>query len=72
MRFLLNGQFTINGEKYWRVDDIDRMAQEEKDGTFNLIRNMQRFGIAISCHNMTHEQVTKIVELINKGVSSNG
>lgn len=66
MRYMLNGQFEFQGEKYWRVDDLDRMIQEEKDGAYDAIASMRRFGIAINAHNVSHEQAQKMVRVVNE------
>ncbi len=65
MRFMLNGQFLFQGEQYWRVDDMDRMQEEDEAGTYNTLRHLSRFGIAINAHNVSPELARQMVDAIN-------
>lgn len=45
---MLNGQFSIAGETYWRIDDMERMEQEMGDGTYDAIKMIRRFDMAVN------------------------
>lgn len=48
MKWLLNGQFSIAGETYWRIDDMERMEQDMLDGTYDAIKMLSRFDMAVN------------------------
>ena len=69
MRYMLNGGFHLQGEDYWRVDDMDRMQAEERAGTYHAITHLQRFGVAINKHNVSQEQALAMVGAMNDALA---
>jgi len=63
---MLNGPFKLNGEDYWRVDDMDRMQAESSAGTYDVLAQIKRFGVAINQHNCDHAMARKLVDAMNK------
>lgn len=65
---MLNAGFKLNGEDYWRVDDLDRIEADTEAGTYSPLDCLRRFGIAISQHNCDYETARKLVDAMNKAL----
>lgn len=65
MRYMLNGQFNVNGVSYHRIDDTERMQKEEESGTYDPIVQLKQFDIAINAKYYNREQAQKIVDALN-------
>lgn len=63
---MLNGQFTVNGETYWCIDDTDRMDREMKAGTYNPIKFLQSFDVAIRVSETNAAMTQLMVDAMNE------
>ena len=65
MRYTLNGQFTVNGVTYWRIEDVERMQRQMEDGTYSPVEHIQQFGVAVNATDISHEHVREMVAALN-------
>lgn len=57
MRWMLNGQFTINGQDYWRIEDTDNL--------FVGLSAIQKFHIAVNTDTVPAERIGAFIEHLN-------